>query len=207
MHIARATWPSANGNSYQSLYLRESLRDGNHVRKRNIANLTRCDPLEIAAIELALNSRAIWLPWAHSTRSSCPKVSRWEPCGPSLKSPGVSASATRPAMISPANWRCGRSSPVSWTRDRGCRLCARSKLMGLAMCLESGGSSMKTISTPISPGYPVNANDRVILVNKQGAYRFAHLEPGEYRIASEDVGVASALTLTMETGKAYYFLQ
>ena len=35
-------------------YLRESYRDGNHVRKRNIANLTHCDPKEIAAIELAL---------------------------------------------------------------------------------------------------------------------------------------------------------
>ena len=54
MHIARASWPSANGKSYQSIYLRESFRDGNHVRKRNIANLTHCDPLEIAAIELAL---------------------------------------------------------------------------------------------------------------------------------------------------------
>lgn len=54
MHIARASWPSANGKIYQSIYLRESYRDGNRVRKRNIANLTHCDPHEIAAIELAL---------------------------------------------------------------------------------------------------------------------------------------------------------
>src|SRR5579871_2863882 len=57
MHIARATWPSANGKAYQSIYLRESYRDGNRVRKRNIANLTHCDPREIAAIELALQCK------------------------------------------------------------------------------------------------------------------------------------------------------
>src|SRR5437667_5047679 len=54
MYISRATWPSSNGKSYESIYLRESYRDGAHVRKRNIANLTHCDPQEIAAIELAL---------------------------------------------------------------------------------------------------------------------------------------------------------
>lgn len=54
MHIARASWASANGKVYQSIYLRESYRDGQHVRKRNIANLTHCDPQEVAAIELAL---------------------------------------------------------------------------------------------------------------------------------------------------------
>jgi len=54
MYVARASWPSSNGKSYQSVYLRESYRDGAHVRKRDIANLTHCDPKEIAAIELAL---------------------------------------------------------------------------------------------------------------------------------------------------------
>jgi Transposase DDE domain len=54
MYVARASWPSSNGKSYQSIYLRESFRDGHQVRKRNIANLTHCDPQEIAAIELAL---------------------------------------------------------------------------------------------------------------------------------------------------------
>ena len=54
MYVARASWPSSNGKSYQSIYLRESFREGTHVRKRNIANLTHCDPNEIAAIELAL---------------------------------------------------------------------------------------------------------------------------------------------------------
>ena len=57
MYIARATWPSTNGKSYESIYLRESYRDGTHVRKRNIANLTHCDPKEIAAIELALGHK------------------------------------------------------------------------------------------------------------------------------------------------------
>ena len=54
MYISRASWPSANGKTYPSIYLRESYRDGDRVRKRDIANLTHCDPKEIAAIELAL---------------------------------------------------------------------------------------------------------------------------------------------------------
>jgi hypothetical protein len=54
MYVARAIWPSSNGKSYESIYLRESYRDGPHVRKRDIANLTHCDPKEVAAIELAL---------------------------------------------------------------------------------------------------------------------------------------------------------
>ncbi|MGH9611336.1 MAG: IS1634 family transposase, partial [Bryobacteraceae bacterium] len=54
MYVARASWPSSNGKTYQSIYLRESYRDGKQVRKRDIANLTHCDPQEIAAIELAL---------------------------------------------------------------------------------------------------------------------------------------------------------
>ena len=54
MYVARASWPSSNGKTYQSIYLRESYRDGPHVRNRDIAILTHCDPKEIAAIELAL---------------------------------------------------------------------------------------------------------------------------------------------------------
>jgi transposase len=57
MHVARALWSSANGKTYQSIYLRESYRVGNKVKKRNIANLTHCDPNEIAAIELALKHK------------------------------------------------------------------------------------------------------------------------------------------------------
>jgi len=57
MYISRASWPSANGKSYLSIYLRESYRVGDQVRKRNIANLTHCDPHEIAAIELALKHK------------------------------------------------------------------------------------------------------------------------------------------------------
>ncbi len=57
MYVARASWPSANGKVYTSIYLRESYRDGKHVRKRNLANLTHCDPQEVAAIELALRHK------------------------------------------------------------------------------------------------------------------------------------------------------
>jgi Transposase len=38
--------------------LRESYRDGKKVKKRTIANLTKCSPQEIAAIELALRHKA-----------------------------------------------------------------------------------------------------------------------------------------------------
>jgi hypothetical protein len=54
MHVARASWPSSNGKVYTSIYLRESYRESGRVRKRNIANLTHCDPKAVAAIELAL---------------------------------------------------------------------------------------------------------------------------------------------------------
>ena len=54
MHVARARWPSSNGKTYESIYLRESFRQDGKVKKRDIANLTHCDPAEIAAIELAL---------------------------------------------------------------------------------------------------------------------------------------------------------
>jgi transposase len=57
MYVARAAWSSSNGKTYTSIYLRESFRDGPHVRKRDIANLTHCDPREIAAIELALQHK------------------------------------------------------------------------------------------------------------------------------------------------------
>jgi hypothetical protein len=54
MHISCASWSPSNGKVYEAIYLRESYREGPHVRKRNIANLTHADPREIAAIELAL---------------------------------------------------------------------------------------------------------------------------------------------------------
>jgi hypothetical protein len=54
MYVAHAFWPSTNGKIYESVYLRESYREGKRVHKRNIANLTHCDPKEIAAMELAL---------------------------------------------------------------------------------------------------------------------------------------------------------
>jgi hypothetical protein len=56
-YYVRASWPSSNGKVYESIYLRESYRDGDRVRKRDIANLTHCDPREVAAIELALQCK------------------------------------------------------------------------------------------------------------------------------------------------------
>ena len=59
MYIARAQWPSKDGKKvHQSIWLRESYREGNKVKKRNIANLKNCTPQEIAAMELALKHKA-----------------------------------------------------------------------------------------------------------------------------------------------------
>jgi hypothetical protein len=57
MYVARAPRPSANGKVYTSIYVGQSFRDGPHVRKRNLANLTHCAPEEVAAIELALRHK------------------------------------------------------------------------------------------------------------------------------------------------------
>jgi len=58
MYVAKATWPSKDGKKmHQSIWLRESYREGNKVKKRNIANLKNCSPEEIAAIELALKHK------------------------------------------------------------------------------------------------------------------------------------------------------
>jgi len=46
-----------NGKVYESIYLRESYRQGRKVKKRNISNLTHCPPEVIAAIELALKNK------------------------------------------------------------------------------------------------------------------------------------------------------
>src|SRR5437667_11413294 len=83
MYISRASWPSTNGKSYQSIYLRESYRDGPHVRKRNIANLTHCDPKEIAAIELALRHKNNLAALASLEQIECSKAPPAGTLGPS----------------------------------------------------------------------------------------------------------------------------
>src|ERR1035437_6402028 len=57
MHVARARWPSSNGKTYESIYLREPFRQDGKVKKRDIATPPHCDPAEIAAIELALKHK------------------------------------------------------------------------------------------------------------------------------------------------------
>jgi len=54
MYIARAKWESKNGKVYESVWLRQSYREGGRVKSRNVANLKHCRPEEIEAIELAL---------------------------------------------------------------------------------------------------------------------------------------------------------
>ena len=55
MHIVEnQSAPKTGKKIYRSILLRESYREGGKVKKRTIANLSRCTPGEIAAIKLAL---------------------------------------------------------------------------------------------------------------------------------------------------------
>lgn len=58
MHIVRSNFTPASGKTYHTVLLRESYREGKKVKKRTVANLSRCSPEEIAAIELALRHKA-----------------------------------------------------------------------------------------------------------------------------------------------------
>jgi len=63
-----------------------------------------------------------------------------------------------------------------------------------------------SVSIQVSPQYKIHANDRVVLVNKEGSYGFAYLEPGEYLLASQFIN-AHGFRMKLEAGQAYYFLQ
>ena len=54
MFISRSKFKTKSGKIYSSILLRSSYRDGKKVKKKTIANLTKCSKEEIAAIELAL---------------------------------------------------------------------------------------------------------------------------------------------------------
>ncbi len=53
MFIAKSKFKTKSGKIYQSVLLRESYRENGKVKKRTIANLSRCSEQEIKAIELA----------------------------------------------------------------------------------------------------------------------------------------------------------
>ena len=65
------------------------------------------------------------------------------------------------------------------------------------------------IDNPVNRGPLVrlHANDHVVAVNNWGSYAFAHLDPGDYLLASEIKGTASTLRISLEAGKTYYFLE
>jgi hypothetical protein len=57
MHVVYSTFKSKSGKTYKTILLRESYREGKKVKKRTIANLSRCTPEEIKAITLALKHK------------------------------------------------------------------------------------------------------------------------------------------------------
>lgn len=56
MHIDDSSY-TQNGKTYKRVLLRTSYREGNKVKKKTIANLTHCDPNEVALIKLALQHK------------------------------------------------------------------------------------------------------------------------------------------------------
>lgn len=58
MHVVRSKFKAKPGKIYNTVLLRESYREGAKVRKRTVANPTKCSEQEIAAIELALRHKA-----------------------------------------------------------------------------------------------------------------------------------------------------
>ena len=62
MFIVKNTSKSASGKIYHSILLRESYREGNKVKKRTIANLSRCSEEEINAIASALKNKGSKIP-------------------------------------------------------------------------------------------------------------------------------------------------
>jgi len=61
-------------------------------------------------------------------------------------------------------------------------------------------------SSGIRNQFKLHANDRVVAVNKLGTYGFCHLDPGEYTLVSQARN-ANGFQITLEAGKAYFFLQ
>lgn len=57
MYITEVTSESKTGKTYRSILLRESYRKNGKVKNRTLANLTKCNPQEIAAIRLALEHK------------------------------------------------------------------------------------------------------------------------------------------------------
>src|SRR6267143_1052945 len=152
MYIARATWPSANGKSYEYIYLRESYRDGTHVRKRNIANLTHCDPKELPPSNSLFVTKTISLLWLLLNRSNCTKVLPSAPCGPSIKWPNDWACAKYWETSFPVTWHCGKSWRACWSKGPAYRPYVWRRSMPLAPCWAGNAALTKTISTTISPG-------------------------------------------------------
>ena len=56
------------------------------------------------------------------------------------------------------------------------------------------------------PLFKLHANDRVVVINKEGTYGYAYVDPGEYLLVSQCEN-ANGLKITLEAGKDYYFFQ
>jgi len=78
--------------------------------------------------------------------------------------------------------------------------------------LAPGKALVVVACPPINTRYSGKGNaklyvdDQVVAANEMGSYTFFHVEPGEHTLISE-MGNASAIKMTFEAGKDYYFLQ
>jgi len=57
MYVDRTTVKTKKGKKLGSILLRQSYREKGKVKKRTIANISKCSPDEINAIELALKHK------------------------------------------------------------------------------------------------------------------------------------------------------
>ncbi len=54
--------------------------------------------------------------------------------------------------------------------------------------------------------FRIHANDEIVAVNRLGTYSFAYLDPGKYRLVSQQQN-ASGFEMNLEAGQEYFFLQ
>ena len=59
----------------------------------------------------------------------------------------------------------------------------------------------------LSAEFKIRVSDKILGVNKEGTYTFFHLDPGQVLLASEGTSNTYGMTITLEAGKDYYFMQ
>ncbi|MEW6366797.1 MAG: hypothetical protein AB1714_19385 [Acidobacteriota bacterium] len=59
----------------------------------------------------------------------------------------------------------------------------------------------------LSAEFKLRVAEKILGVNREGTYTFFHLDPGQVLLASEGTSNTYGMTITLEPGKDYYFMQ